>query len=102
MNTNESKENRIVNELCKLLNTAELNQAELISIVTSFLFSVGASVAKCGALQSSEDVLLQYSREPTLGHALMAQALWMKETWIDNQKRKDNEDGTKTDAVQDL
>lgn len=89
-------------DLATVINYASLNHAELIDVVTNFLFSVGASVEGCGVLESSEEVLLRYSNNPTLGNALMAQALYMKETWIDNKERKETENGTKTDAVQDL
>jgi len=34
-------------------------------------------------LLSSEEVLLRYAKKPTLGNVLMAQALYMKETWIE-------------------
>jgi hypothetical protein len=102
MNIKESKEIEIVKQLCETLNSSRLNHLQIINIVSNFLFSVGASLSEGEPLESSEEILLQYSNKPTLGNALMAQALWMKETWANGPYEKDNEDGSTTDAVQDL
>ena len=37
---------------------------------------------------NSEQLLKQYAHKPTLGNALMAQALYMKESWIPSQHKE--------------
>ncbi|MHA2065167.1 MAG: hypothetical protein ACXABY_12395 [Candidatus Thorarchaeota archaeon] len=74
-----TKEERAVAELCDVMSEAGLNSSQLIKVVAQFLFSIGASLEKC-ELSSSKEVLLRYASNLTLGNALMAQALQMKET----------------------
>lgn len=98
------QESQILESLCATINNAKLSPIELIKVLTSLLFSIGVSVEGCDTPTSSEEVLLKYSTNPTLGNALMAQAIYMKETWIKPEQveeRKENEDET-TDAIQDL
>jgi hypothetical protein len=105
MTQKNEQESQILDSLCNIINNANLNHTELISVLTSLLFSIGVSVEGCDVPSSSEEVLLKYSTRPTLGNALMAQAIYMKETWVkpeQGKERKDNEDVETTDAVQDL
>lgn len=87
-----SKETRtiIVNELCEIIskNNLQNNEAGLIAVLSQFLFSVGSSIEKV-EMESSYDVLMRYAENPTLGNVLMAQAMHMKETWIDQGRQKD-------------
>jgi len=79
-------EEEIVEKLLETISEAELNTTELVSVLTTFLFSIGVSLDGCGSL-TSEQVLLKYAKKPTLGSALMAQSILMKETW---KERKQN------------
>lgn len=56
------------------------NQKDLIEVISDLLYSIGSSLENVD-LQSSVDILMRYAQEPTLGNALMAQAIHMKETW---------------------
>ena len=77
---NESNEDKVVQQLCETITTAGLSKESILNVVPKFLFSIGASLENCD-LQKSEEVLQRYAESPTFGNALMAQALWMKETW---------------------
>jgi len=74
-----NREEEILSKICSLLS--ELNPQEIRKLVPKLLFSIGASLCKEVGLQSSEEVLKQYASQPTFANAMMAQALWMKETW---------------------
>jgi len=69
----------------------ELAPEEIAKVVPQFLFSVGESLENCN-LQSSEEVLQRYAEKPTYGNALMAQALWMKETWVQPKEERQEKD----------
>jgi len=83
----ESKVNNVVEQLCKTITQEELSTEEILEVVPKFLFSIGASLENCD-LQKSEEVLCRYAESPTFGNALMAQALWMKETWAMKPKEE--------------
>lgn len=90
----------IVEELLELINNNNLNKNELVETISSFLFSVGASIEGVADKDlSAEEVLEAYGSKPTLGTALMAQALYMAETWItevkESTKQKEKPDGRK-------
>jgi hypothetical protein len=72
----------IVKTLCDEISETGIQEKDedLIEVLSHLLFSVGSSIEKTSVI-SSEEVLLRYSKEPTLGNALMAQALYMKEAW---------------------
>ena len=53
------------------------------------MYSIGNSIEQCGDI-SATDVLMRYAKQPTLGVALMAQALFMKETWVHNEEEEDD------------
>jgi len=80
----------IVANICATLTTKELNKTDLVTVLSHLLFSIGASLENCGDL-TSENVLTRYASEPTLGNALMAQAMHMKETWSQSEREEDNE-----------
>jgi len=87
-----SKEEKATRQLCKTLNQQNLTNREIANVLPQFLFSIGASLEDC-SLQSSEEVLKRYAEEPTFGNALMAQSLWMKETWaLPNTERETKDD----------
>ena len=60
-------------------------------MLPEFLFSIGASLENCN-LSTSEEVLKRYAEKPTFGNALMAEALWMKETWVLPKEKKEMKD----------
>jgi hypothetical protein len=73
----------VVEELLEVINKNELSSKELVTTLSFFLFSVGASVEGVADEElDSEIVLKRYAKKPTLGNAMMAQALYMAETWI--------------------
>lgn len=80
-NAEEKREEETLINLINVINEAELTPIQLSEIIPKFLFSIGASLCEDGALQTAEDVLLNYAKNPTLGSALMAQALWMRDNW---------------------
>jgi hypothetical protein len=82
----KNKIRETTSQLCNTINKAGLSTKEIMAVVPEFLFSVGASLEKCD-LQSSEEVLKRYTTKPSYGNALMAQALWMKETWDTSQEK---------------
>lgn len=67
--------------LCDVVSEASLNRLELLDLLSQFIYSVGVSMEPESNLQSSEAVLKSYAEKPTLGTALMAQALWMRDVW---------------------
>ena len=86
----------IVENIIDILDKEILNANDLVHIISTLLFSVGVSLENCGEI-TSEKVLTKFAMKPTLGFALMAQALHMKETWIKNERTKED-DGT-TDNI---
>jgi hypothetical protein len=78
-NMNQTKE-EIVEKLLNVISEAEVNANELVGVLSLLLISVGASLEGC-EMVASEKVLIDYAERPTLGNALMAQAIFMKETW---------------------
>ena len=81
---------KTVEQLCETITTASLSSNEILNVIPKFLFSIGASLENCN-LQKSEEVLQRYAENPTFGNALMAQALWMKETWATKPDKKKEE-----------
>jgi hypothetical protein len=90
MNTRDEKKLEIVEHIINKLNKERLNANEIVEVLSTLLFSVGASLEDCGDI-SSEKVLTKFATKPTLGNALMAQALHMKETWTKEEREESNE-----------
>jgi len=67
--------------ICDAVSEAGLNRKEILKLMSQFVYSIGVSMEPESNLQSSEAVLKSYIEKPTLGTALMAQALWMRDTW---------------------
>lgn len=78
----------IVRELCEVINKAQVPQEKVIDIIAGFLYSVGQSLEE-EEMNTSEKVLMKYAEKPTLGVAMMAQALWIKENWKPKMERKE-------------
>lgn len=81
---------QIVANISKEINNNHLNALELVQVISTLLFSVGASLENYSDI-SAEKVLTNFAKNPTLGNALMAQALHMKETWVQNEGESINE-----------
>ena len=87
-NEKPTKQDRVVEQLCKILSQNNLTTKQISELLPRFLFSVGASLENCN-LHTNEEVLMRYAEKPTFGNALMAQALWMKETWAIPQDERE-------------
>jgi len=74
------KKDLVLKQLCSTISKASLSNKELVYVLSQLIFSIGASLENYNA-STSEKVLLRYAKTPTLGNALMAQGLHMKETW---------------------
>jgi len=85
MGKTDKKNQKLVANIIDILNKEKLDASNLICVLSTLLFSVGASLEDCVDL-SSEKVLTMFATKPTLGNALMAQALHMKETWIKEER----------------
>jgi hypothetical protein len=70
----------IVRQLCEIITKSNLASNNIVSVLADFQFSIGSSLENCKP-STSEEVLLRYAQNPTLGNALMASAIQMKETW---------------------
>jgi hypothetical protein len=79
-----ARQEKTIEELLQIINNNNLSKQELIQTLVVFLFSIGASLEGV-ASPTAEEVLKSYGSKPTLGNALMAQALYMKETWTINE-----------------
>lgn len=78
----QSEENlkKVVEKVANILADQSLTQQDLLYILTTILYSAGSSIEGYTPSSSSE-VLIRYGEKPTLGNALMAQAIWMRDTW---------------------
>ena len=92
MNKTPEELQKIVADICKTLTEKQLNDFDLVSVLSHLLFSIGASLEGCSSV-TSEEVLKRYANNPTLGSVLMAQAIHMKETWF-KPERKDQDGRT--------
>ena len=71
----------VATKLCNIITQAELTTNKTIETISIFLYSLGNSIEKYDHDLSSQEILTLYAEKPTFGNALMAQALYMKETW---------------------
>ncbi len=87
-----TKIDKAIKELIEKFNKQNLSTKETLEVLPKFIFLIGAALEN-SYLQDSEEVLKRYAEEPTIGNALMAQALWMEETWvIPNNERETKND----------
>lgn len=75
------KSQEVATKLCNVITQAELTTDKTIEVISIFLYSLGNSIEKCDHNLTPKEVLMLYAKKPTFGNALMAQALYMKETW---------------------
>ena len=86
----EEEKNETLNKLVEVFNEGNLTEQETVEIISNFLYSIGASMSSDKIPESIEDVSRAYLSNPSLSSALMAQAVHMKKTWIDEtNERKD-------------
>ena len=76
---NQTKE-QTVKQILDIISKAEVKLDELVPVLSLLLLSIGATLDGCDTVVS-EEVLLNYANKPTLGNALMAQAMFLDETW---------------------
>lgn len=86
----------VLDQWLQILKQVQLGPYELILVSSNILYSIGASLEGYkGKGPSPEEVLQMYYTNPTLGVAMMAQALQMNQEWIASlerlAKRKKNE-----------
>lgn len=67
---------------------SSFGKKEILEFLCTLTYSIGSSFENVGTL-SSEEVLLLYSKNPTIGNALMTQALWMRDLW--QERNNENE-----------
>lgn len=84
-----------VKKLLKAISATKPTNNDIVLILSHLLFSIGASLEKC-EVSLSKEILLRYATNPTLGNTLMAQAMHMKECWVDDNKIE--EKGTTDDG----
>ena len=84
----KDKTEKVVDKLLETITEAKLNQSQLIKLIYILLFSIGATLEGCTEC-SSKEVLMNYAKNPTLGNALMAQSLQIKESWGRERNPKD-------------
>lgn len=78
----KNKIKKVVKSLINVLSENKITRPNLIvDTLALLLYSVGSSLEEC-EIDNSEEILIRYGENPTLGNALMAQAKQMKETWI--------------------
>jgi hypothetical protein len=88
------KEKEIVKQLCNVINNCNMTNNQTVNVISTFLFSLGASLEECDP-SGSDEVLMRYETKKTFGNALMAQGIWMKETWTVPEKILTDEEETK-------
>ena len=99
MNKNKEQEEKrqekidlAIKRLVNVFNHSNLQLRDLPQVVAGFLYSVGTAMLD-DPPRTSEDVLTLYAKKPSFASALMAQAIHMKETWIEqeNERKETNE-----------
>ena len=93
MGKEEEKINETTIELIKVINKHSLNSKELTLVLARFLFSLGSSIEEVRPSDTSKDILIKHSEKPTLGNALMAQAIWFRDVWSTDTEREETQDG---------
>lgn len=74
----------------KYLTIQSITEVDIVDILSSVLYSIGHSISNCTKDLTSYEVMQMYTDNPSLGTALMAQAMYMKETWerkVDNDRK---------------
>jgi len=76
------KREEVIDQLIEVINSAKLKKKEVLDIMIEFMYCLGQSLEKKQyKVDSPEDLLIDFAENPTIGTALMSQALWMKDTW---------------------
>ena len=88
----DCKEKDVLEDIVDIINNAQLSPAETTELLINLMFSIGSSLSDVSEELTSEKILTLYASEPTVGHALMAQALHMKETWTNIERNVEAND----------
>jgi hypothetical protein len=86
----ELERNDVVEKLIKIINEEKVLTEEIPYIISSFMYSIGYHLSS-NPPKNEEEILLRYAENPTLDSALMAQALYMQETWKVNKGKANND-----------
>jgi len=87
MQREEENTNEKAKQLLEDFNNLDVKPEEVVDVLSTLIYSIGHHLTK-DPPQTSEQVLLRYAEQPTLGTALMAQALFMKETWSRKEEKE--------------
>jgi hypothetical protein len=90
---NEEKAKVAVQKIIEIFNEYKLSPKELVETLSTVMFSLGKHYGKYSDdfVGSSEKIMLDYSSKPNLWNTLLAQAIWMKELWVEPDTEKENE-----------
>lgn len=91
MNEKEKKEEEnilAVKRLINIFNHSDLTKEDIPIVLSNFIYSIGASFFD-NPPDNSEDILMLYAKKPTIGSALMAQGIHMRELWTEKEEEKD-------------
>lgn len=98
MEEREERRRKALKDLCDVVTEAKLDTQDTLTLVIEFIYSIGASLESEYDLQSSEAVLMSYAEKPSIGNALMAQALWMRDNWKRQERKEDEQLRGKTET----
>jgi hypothetical protein len=70
----------LVKETLELINKKLQTENEIIEYISLLLYSIGGSIEKRNP-STSEEVMANFYNKPSLGKALMAQALIFRDKW---------------------
>lgn len=79
----------VVQDILTILSNAKLTEEKTLVILIELLYSIGYSLEDCPNIKSIEEIEIRYGENPTLGNALMSQAIWMRDTWVKEPERKE-------------
>ena len=90
---NEGKAKVAVQEIIEIFNEYKLSPTEILETLSTVMFSIGKYYGKYSDdfVGSSEKIMLDYSSKPNLWNTLLAQAIWMKELWIEPDTEKETD-----------
>lgn len=87
----------IVSNLLSILSEAKIKEEGTITqILSEFIYSIGSSLESNPKISSLEEIEIRYGEQPTLGNALMAQAIWMRDTWVSEDPEKERKQNVRS------
>ena len=76
----ESNRIEIIEELIDVINKHKIKRKEILDIIIGFMYHMGEYLTGKN-YSRAEDLLKDFAEKPTIGLALMNQAVYMKENW---------------------